>query len=181
MVKFILNLVLRGNLQLLWHNAASARRCPSVGVGFFCVCTSRPFRYALVRAKSQNPAVDTRMSASDPFRSQPSSKAQQFATTHWSVVLTAGESGSQQAAEALEKLCRSYWYPLHAYVRREGHGPQDSEDLTQGFFARLLEKNYLDQVHPEKGRFRSFLLAALRHFLADEYDKARAQRRGGGQ
>src|SRR6266516_1460425 len=98
MVKFILNLVLRGNLQLLWHNAASARRCPSVGVGFFCVCTSRPFRYALVRAKSQNPAVDTRMSASDPFRSQPSSNAQQFATTHWSVVLTAGESGSQQAA-----------------------------------------------------------------------------------
>jgi RNA polymerase sigma-70 factor (ECF subfamily) len=103
-----------------------------------------------------------------------------FATTHWSVVLTAGETGSQQAAEALEKLCRIYWYPLYAYVRRQGHGPHDAEDLTQGFFARLLEKHYLDQVHPERGKFRSFLLAALKHFLADESDKARAQKRGGG-
>src|SRR5438552_18903334 len=90
-----------------------------------------------------------------------------FATTHWSVVLTAGEPSSQQAAEALEKLCRIYWYPLYAYVRRQGHGPHDAEDLTQGFFARLLEKNYLDQVHREKGKFRSFLLAALKHFLDD--------------
>ena len=96
-------------------------------------------------------------------------------------MLTAAETGSQQAAEALEKLCRSYWYPLYAYVRRQGHSPPDAEDLTQSFFARLLQKNYLDQVHPEKGRFRSFLLTALKHFLADESDKARAQKRGGGK
>jgi RNA polymerase sigma factor (sigma-70 family) len=103
-----------------------------------------------------------------------------FATTHWSVVLAAGQSTDAQATEALEQLCRAYWYPLYAYVRREGSSAVDAQDLTQEFFARLLEKNYLAQVAPQKGKFRSFLLAALRHFLADQRDRARAVKRGGG-
>jgi len=103
---------------------------------------------------------------------------QWFATTHWSVVLTAGRSSSPGAIEALEKLCRAYWYPLYAYVRRQGYGPEDAQDLTQGFFARLLARNDLAQVHPKKGKFRSFLLASLKHFLADEWDKASAAKRG---
>src|SRR5207245_10856312 len=79
------------------------------------------------------------------------------------------------------RVCRLYGYPLYAYVRRQGYSPEDAQDFTQGFFARFLEKNYLAQVNPEKGRFRSFLLASLRHFLADERDRARAAKRGGGQ
>src|SRR5437773_12259138 len=90
-----------------------------------------------------------------------------FATTHWSVVLSAADISAPGAAEALEALCRSYWYPLYAYARRQGHNAEDAQDLTQAFFARFLQKNYLAQVHREKGRFRSFLLASLRHFLAD--------------
>ena len=103
----------------------------------------------------------------------------EFRTTHWSVVLAAGDSASPKAAEALEKLCRTYWYPLYAHVRRRGYGPHDAQDLTQGFFARLLARHDLGSVHPHKGRFRSFLLAALQHFLADEWDKSSAQKRGG--
>ena len=80
----------------------------------------------------------------------------------------------------MEKLCRTYWYPLYAYVRREGYSAADAQDLTQEFFARLLAKNYLAQVGPQKGKFRSFLLAALRHFLSDQRDRARAVKRGGG-
>src|SRR2546425_494954 len=108
-------------------------------------------------------------------------KAHWFTTTHWSVVLMAGQSASPQAEAALERLCRTYWYPLYAYVRRQGHSPQDAQDLTQEFFARLLEKNYLGSVEREKGKFRSFLLAALNHFLANERDRARAAKRGGGK
>jgi len=103
-----------------------------------------------------------------------------FATTHWSVVLAAGQSTDAQASEALEQLCRAYWYQLYAFVRREGSSAVDAQDLTQEFFARLLEKNYLAQVERQKGKFRSFLLAALRHFLADQRDRARAVKRGGG-
>jgi RNA polymerase sigma-70 factor (ECF subfamily) len=104
-----------------------------------------------------------------------------FTTTHWSLVLNAGDSSSPLAAEALEALCRIYWYPLYVYARRQGEDDATAKDLTQGFFARLLEKNYLAQVQRERGKFRSFLLASLKHFLADEWDKARAQKRGGGQ
>lgn len=104
-----------------------------------------------------------------------------FVTTHWSVVLSAQDKDSPQSTEALEKLCRAYWYPLYAFVRRQGHGPHDAQDLTQEFFARLLAKNYLNSADREKGRFRSFLLVALKRFLANEWDKARAQKRGGGQ
>jgi RNA polymerase sigma-70 factor (ECF subfamily) len=104
-----------------------------------------------------------------------------FTTTHWSVVLSAREHASPQAAAALEKLCHTYWYPLYAYVRRQGHDEPSAKDLTQEFFVRLLHKNRLDQVQREKGRFRSFLMASLKHFLADEWDKVQALKRGGGQ
>ena len=103
-----------------------------------------------------------------------------FVTTHWSVVLAAADEERPEAAQALETLCRTYWYPLYAYVRRQGCSPEDAQDLTQAFFARLIEKHYLGQVEKEKGRFRSFLLAALRHFLSDQRDQARTLKRGGG-
>ncbi len=102
-----------------------------------------------------------------------------FATTHWSVVLEAGDLHSPQSSQALETLCRTYWYPLYAFVRRQGHNPHDTEDLLQGFFARFLEKHFLEDVDQTKGRFRSFLLAALKHYLANEWDKGKAVRRGG--
>ncbi|MBI4661724.1 MAG: sigma-70 family RNA polymerase sigma factor [Verrucomicrobia bacterium] len=101
-----------------------------------------------------------------------------FATTHWSVVLAAGQEESPQAAEALGQLGQTYWYPLYAYVRREGHSAHDAQDLTQGFFARLLERKDLQSVHPQKGKFRSFLLASLKHFLANEWDRTQAVKRG---
>ncbi len=105
----------------------------------------------------------------------------QFTTTHWSVVLATRRNDSPQATEALETLCRTYWYPLYAFVRRHGHNPEDAQDLTQGFFAHLLRKDFLRSVGPEKGRFRSFLLACLKHFLADEWEKARTAKRGGAR
>src|SRR5512139_954527 len=101
--------------------------------------------------------------------------------THWTIVLSAAKRGSPQAAEALEKLCRTYWYPLYAYVRRRGYGPDDAQDQTQEFFARLLAKHSIAGADRAKGRFRSFLLGALKHFLADEKERAFAQKRGGGQ
>lgn len=104
-----------------------------------------------------------------------------FVTTHWSVVLAAGRSDTTRADNALAKLCQTYWHPLYAYVRRRGYSPEDAQDLTQGFFAHLLEHKAVATVSPEKGRFRSFLLASLSHFLSDEWDKARAQKRGAGK
>ena len=103
-----------------------------------------------------------------------------FATTRLTVVLAAGDRSSPEADGALEELCHTYWYPLYAYVRRQGHARADAQDLTQEFFARLLEKNYLAGVNCNQGRFRAFLLAALKHFLANEWDRARRQKRGGG-
>ncbi len=103
-----------------------------------------------------------------------------FATTHWSVVLSAGKKNLSQASEALEKLCRTYWPPLYSYVRRQGHGAEDAQDLTQAFFAKLLEKNFWARADRKKGQFRNFLLTALRQFLSDERDRARAAKRGGG-
>ena len=103
-----------------------------------------------------------------------------FATTHWTVVLAAGQGRSRQAALALEELCRTYWYPLYAYVRRHVHSREDAEDLTQGFFARLLEKNYLEGVSSDKGKFRSFLLVGIKRHLLNEWDRASRQKRGGG-
>ena len=104
-----------------------------------------------------------------------------FANTHWSVVLLAGQSDSPFCQEALENLCRSYWYPLYAFLRRQGYATADAKDLTQAFFANFLQKNFLLAVNPAKGKFRSFLLMALKHFLANEWDRAHAVKRGGGQ
>ena len=103
-----------------------------------------------------------------------------FATTHWTVVLAAGRGETLQAAHALEELCRTYWYPLYAYVRRRGHTRENAEDLVQAFFARFLARNYLESLSAERGRFRAFLLVALKHFLANEWDKSQRQKRGGG-
>ncbi len=103
-----------------------------------------------------------------------------FATTHWTVVLAAGQRHTPQSDGALAELCQTYWFPLYAYVRRRGHNKEDAEDSVQAFFTRLLEKNFLAGVANEKGKFRAFLLAALKHFLANEWDKAQAQKRGGG-
>src|SRR5215207_1735663 len=93
----------------------------------------------------------------------------QFNTTHWSVVLLAGQTQAPQAEIALNSLCRTYWSPLYAYVRRAGHSPEDAQDLTQDFFARLLEKKYLQLANQERGRFRSFLLKSLQHFLVNDW------------
>ncbi len=102
-----------------------------------------------------------------------------FATTHWSVVLAAANQETPGTAAALEQLCRTYWYPMYAYVRHRGHKPEDSKDLTQEFFYQLLRRHFLAQVDPQKGKFRSFLLAAINHFLANEWDRARTVKRGG--
>jgi RNA polymerase sigma-70 factor (ECF subfamily) len=103
-----------------------------------------------------------------------------FATTRWTVVLAAGRKSSPDSDRALAELCHTYWYPLYAYVRRQGHTREDAEDLVQAFFARFLEKNYLEGLDAERGKFRAFLLASLKHFLANEWDKANRQKRGGG-
>ena len=109
------------------------------------------------------------------------SEVGEFTTTHWSVVLQAGKGDTPQATQALETLCRSYWYPLYAYVRRRGHRPHDAQDLTQEFFARLLERNYLQLANRSQGRFRSFLLTSLKHFLINDWKKENRCKRGGGQ
>jgi RNA polymerase sigma-70 factor (ECF subfamily) len=101
------------------------------------------------------------------------------ATTQWSQVLAARDGTDTEARAALESLCQTYWQPLYAYIRHQDYGPEEARDLTQGFFAELLEKDFLAEVDPSKGRFRSFLLASLRHFLSHERDRARALKRGG--
>ena len=128
-----------------------------------------------------SPSHEGSSAETSSIRSPTPAGAGQFATTHWSVVLAAGHKSSPDAQAALSTLCQTYWYPLYAFVRRQGCSPHDAQDLTQEFFARFLEKNYLGDVHRERGRFRSFLLAALKHFLANEWDRARALKRGGGR
>lgn len=103
-----------------------------------------------------------------------------FVTTRWTVVLSAGRKSSPHSERALAELCQTYWYPLYAYVRRQGKTKEDAEDLVQAFFARFLEKNYLEGLSAERGKFRAFLLASLKHFLANEWDKSQRQKRGGG-
>ena len=107
--------------------------------------------------------------------------AGQFATTHWSLVLAAGNRELEESNRALEKLCRAYWPPLYAYVRRRVRDVHEAQDLTQAFFERVLEKDYLADADPARGRFRSFLITAFKRFLSKERDKAAAQKRGGGQ
>jgi RNA polymerase sigma-70 factor (ECF subfamily) len=102
-----------------------------------------------------------------------------FATTHWSVVMAAGQKDSGPAKAALETLCRAYWYPIYVYVRRKGSGPDDAQDLTQEFFAQLLRKDHLRLADRNKGKFRTFLLTGLDYFLAREWSRAHRQKRGG--
>jgi len=105
----------------------------------------------------------------------------QFPTTRWSLIVATHRKPTSSAREALASLCESYWYPLYAYVRRQGHAVEDAQDLTQGFFAVLLEKDYLADFDRERGRFRSFLLGAFKHYMSNERDRQRAAKRGGGQ
>jgi len=105
----------------------------------------------------------------------------QFTTTHWSVVVAAGDATLPGAAEALEELCRAYWYPLYAYVRRSGHSQEDAQDLTQEFFQRLLTSDWIARADQAKGRFRTFLLCGMKNFLGNEWQKAGRLKRGGGK
>jgi DNA-directed RNA polymerase specialized sigma24 family protein len=120
------------------------------------------------------------MVSSDSTGESTTRTSAQFATTHWSVLLAAADSAFPNAQEALEKLCRTYWYPLYAFVRMKGHSPEDAKDLTQAFFERFLQKHYVKDVIREKGRFRTFLLILLQRFLYDQFDRSTAAKRGGG-
>src|ERR1700722_3679999 len=104
----------------------------------------------------------------------------QFPTTRWTLVLAAGDPHRKEARSALVDLCENYWYPLYAYLRRRGYSADEAQDLTQEFFVRVLEGRYLDRADPEKGRFRAFILTSLKFFVADEEDRQRARKRGGG-
>jgi RNA polymerase sigma factor (sigma-70 family) len=104
-----------------------------------------------------------------------------FTTTHWSVVLQARDADTLGADEALEKLCRTYWAPLYAYIRRDGYNPEDAQDLTQEFIRRFLHKEWLSRLHHQRSKFRTFLITFLKHFLSDERDRAKAKKRGGGK
>jgi len=106
---------------------------------------------------------------------------ERFATTHWSMVLAAGRSSSPRHEPALSTLCQTYWFPLYAYLRRHGHDAHEAADHTQAFFAQMLDKDYLKKVKPKGGKFRSFLLTALKHFVANERARAAAKKRGGGR
>jgi RNA polymerase sigma-70 factor (ECF subfamily) len=147
--------------------------------------TDIPFRHSFFSqrcALEQDwQGADTQLVIGPQHDSSKSNGHERFVTTHWSVVLKAGWSDSTQGRAALETVCRTYWYPLYAFVRRLGHSPPDAEDLVQAFFERCLEKRYLAAANQAKGRFRSFLLLALKRFLANEWDKARSRKRGGGQ
>jgi RNA polymerase sigma factor (sigma-70 family) len=107
--------------------------------------------------------------------------SREFATTRWSIVISAGHRSSPDSKRALASLCETYWYPLYAYARRRVSDVNEAQDLTQAFFVELLEKNYVGAATPDRGRFRAFLLTAFKHFLAKEWEKAKAQKRGGSR
>src|SRR6185436_5031876 len=121
------------------------------------------------------------MSSEDTSFAQGDWSRRTFQTTHWSVVLRTGNQESGEALQALEELCRTYWYPLYAFVRRKGSTHEQAQDLTQAFFAKLLEKNQLSLADPERGRFRTFLLRSFENFLRSEHRDATVQKRGGGR
>jgi len=148
-----------------------------------CARFGQPERtsWSLARKTASLGAGFARMSSEPASDRDEATKARPvFVTTRWSLVLAAGGAEDGKAADALEKLCQSYWYPLYAYVRRGGRSPEDAQDLTQEFFSRLLARGDFAVARPAKGRFRSYLLGALKHFLADEWDKSQAAKRGGG-
>src|SRR2546422_6781863 len=121
------------------------------------------------------------MSPDSAMRADIPTSVRGFQTTHWTVVLAARGGDGRSAQEALASLCSTYWYPLYAFIRRRGSSPHEAEDLTQEFFYRFLERHALESVQPTAGKFRSFLLTCLKNFLANERERAQAQRRGGGQ
>ncbi len=125
--------------------------------------------------------LEYRIVNDDPSINSPSPGAGRFATTHWSVVLAAGQPESTDYQQALETLCRTYWFPLYAYLRRHGNDAHQAEDYTQAFLAFLLDKHGLRLADPKRGRFRSFLLTSLKNFLSNERARAGAQKRGGGR
>lgn len=125
-------------------------------------------------------SVSTTVPSEDTSKPSAEARSPVFATTRWSVVLTAARNDTTKAHAALEKLCGTYWYPLYAYVRRRGYSAHDAQDLTQGFFAHLLERHAIAAADPDRGRFRSFMLGVMNHFLTDEWHRAKAQKRGGG-
>ncbi len=129
---------------------------------------------------AEAPSTSQPTPAEDAPASRESRAAYQFTTTHWSVVVSAGQSDSAAAMAALESLCRAYWYPLFVYARRRGCDEEQAKDLTQAFFAQLIGRNYLAEANPELGRFRTFLLTSFRNFLSNERDREQAQKRGGG-
>ena len=162
------------------HAAYIVRLCPLAQFHSLSAnksCAPAPPRYAGFSVSASSHATSSDAPETE-CRPAPSVV---FATTHWSVVLSAGRNDTTRARDALAGLCQTYWPALHAYVRRRGFSPQDAEDLTQEFFARLLEHNWIARADAQKGRFRSFLLTALNRFLAGEWDKSRARKRGGGQ
>ncbi|MHC4792649.1 MAG: RNA polymerase sigma factor, partial [Planctomycetota bacterium] len=119
---------------------------------------------------------------SDKHKNRPIPSGQgRFATTHWSVVQAAGHPNSSRYKSSLETLCKTYWYPLYAYLRRHGYNADQASDHTQAFFARIMEKQSIRLADPKRGKFRSFLLMSLKNFIADEYDRSQAQKRGGGK
>lgn len=113
--------------------------------------------------------------------SEPADRSPRFATTRWTVVLAARDPVSPDSTEALESLCRAYWFPLYAFVRRSGKDPHDAQDLTQAFFGKLLEKEWLLAVSRERGRFRTFLIVAMKRFLSNDRDRTMAEKRGGSR
>jgi len=121
------------------------------------------------------------MSHSNRGRSSGPKGGSAFVTTRWTLIVAAADPDSPESREALATLCQDYWYPLYVYARRRGNSPEDARDLTQGFFAKLLEKNYLKAADRERGKFRTFLLTAMQSYMANEWDRERAQKRGGGQ
>lgn len=120
------------------------------------------------------------MDLTEPTSAESTGNDAWFRTTHWSVVSMAGQA-SPQADAALANLCHTYWYPLYVFIRRQGQGPEDAKDLVQGFFAQVLQKRYFHDANREKGKFRSFVLLALKRFMANEWDRAHRLKRGGGQ
>jgi len=124
--------------------------------------------------------MDQTTQATDTGNS-PAGQSDIFATTHWSIVLAAGQAESPVSQRALAQLCEGYWYPLYVFARGQGCSPEDAQDLTQGFFLRLLRKNYFSDLKQSKGKFRAFLIAAFKHFLSDQRDRQNALKRGGGE
>jgi DNA-directed RNA polymerase specialized sigma24 family protein len=166
--------------QLQRHCLRWAGETPAL-ISYECQAQPRKVAVLICACNSLAKAQVIYMMGREPTEASGAVGQPLFATTHWSVVLAAAKQEEPEAAEALERLCSAYWYPLYAFVRRRGFRHEEAQDLTQAFFAHLLRKDFLDGVGPEKGRFRSFLLACLKHFLVDEWEKARTAKRGGGR